>query len=208
VTDGVQSYALFTYKCGEMEWSGGATIGFGASDELYANLRLSGSSQANAVACLNSPTTEWSNLLYKLTDDPGTTRSCAHKLLTQHACVTLFYSFAAMYICVLCAQYSLLTHHYKLEECQAVHNTLPSSHTRCSPVTVRFAQAVYVISEAAPSQNLALSVCVIASTNERSFSVTLSPLPGTADGKNLAVMLPLHIFICVSYNHMEFEYTT
>ena len=80
VTDGVQSYALFTYKCGEMEWSGGATIGFGANDELYANLRLSGSSQANAVACLNSPTTEWSNLLYKLTDDPGTTGPCAHKL--------------------------------------------------------------------------------------------------------------------------------
>ena len=55
-------------------------------------------------------------------------------------------------------------------------------HTMLS-VTVRFAQEVYVISEAASSQNLALSVCVIASITERSFSVTLSPLPGTADGK-------------------------
>ena len=71
VTDGVQSYALYTYRCGEMEWSGGATIGFGASDELYANLRLSGSAGVLAVACLNSPTTEWSNILYNLALDSG-----------------------------------------------------------------------------------------------------------------------------------------
>ena len=72
VTDGVQSYALFTYKCGEMGWSGGATIGFGASDELYDNLRLGGSAHATIASCLNSPTTEWSNILYKLTQNPGT----------------------------------------------------------------------------------------------------------------------------------------
>ena len=79
MTDGVQSYALFTYRCGEMEWSGGATIGFGASDELHSNLRLSDSFRAVAVACLNSPTTEWSNLLYKLTQDIGTYTLCSMK---------------------------------------------------------------------------------------------------------------------------------
>ena len=55
-----------------MGWSGGATIGFTASDELYDNLRLSGTSQVTPVACLNSPTTEWSNLLYRLTPESGT----------------------------------------------------------------------------------------------------------------------------------------
>ena len=72
MTNGVQSYALYTYRCGELEWSGGATIGFGASNETYANLRLSGSAGVLAVACLNSPTTEWSNVLFRLTLDTGT----------------------------------------------------------------------------------------------------------------------------------------
>ena len=65
-TNRVESFALFTYKCGELDWGRGTNIGFGASDELYANLCLSGTDQATAVACLNSPTTEWSNLLCQI----------------------------------------------------------------------------------------------------------------------------------------------
>lgn len=53
---------------------------------------------------------------------------------------------------------------------------------RLFSVTVRFAQETYTVSEAVGSQNLALYVCVIASTVERNFSVTLFPISGTALG--------------------------
>ena len=72
-------------------------------------------------------------------------------------------------------------------------NSCPASHNNyyiiflytALPVTVRFAQDMYLVNEAAPSRNLVLSVCVIASTTERSFSVTVSPVSGTAVGKHL-----------------------
>ena len=66
ITSGVESYAVFTYQCGTMEWSGGATIGFNANNTYFANHRLSGSFRANEVACLNSPITDWSNLVYQI----------------------------------------------------------------------------------------------------------------------------------------------
>ena len=70
ITSGVESYALFTYQCGSMEWSGGATIGFNTDDTFFMNHRLSGTARANEIACLNSPTTIWSNVVYQLTQGP------------------------------------------------------------------------------------------------------------------------------------------
>ena len=72
ITDGVSSYAVFIYKCNDMEWSGEAKIGWQASSVLYAAHRLSGTANARDVACLNTPTTSSSALIYRLTRiDPG-----------------------------------------------------------------------------------------------------------------------------------------
>lgn len=84
ITDGSQSYAIYTYRCGQLLWPGGATIGFngGAVGDFYANHPLSGNS-ANSIACINSDVTEWSNVLYNIsidvyitTDPPPTIEPC------------------------------------------------------------------------------------------------------------------------------------
>ena len=66
ITDGRNSYAVFIYQCDAMGWSGSATIGYYASGDFYENHNLSSTSTANRVACLNTPNTVWSNLVYQL----------------------------------------------------------------------------------------------------------------------------------------------
>ena len=68
VTDGINSYALFIYQCGDLEWSGGATIGFGASSELFANHRLILTREAAFIACLNSPNNQFFTVLYSISN--------------------------------------------------------------------------------------------------------------------------------------------
>jgi len=45
-----------------MEWDNGATIGFSAAGSPYANHDPSSS----AVACINTPESDWSNVVYLL----------------------------------------------------------------------------------------------------------------------------------------------
>jgi len=66
VTNGDQSYALFTYRCGQLGWSGGATIGFSAAGDFYYNYKMSGTSSVKNVACENSPESSWTNIIYQL----------------------------------------------------------------------------------------------------------------------------------------------
>ena len=68
ITDGSQSYAVYTYRCGDLGWSGGATIGYngGPVGNFYANHPLSGTNSANTIACLNSGVTEWFNVVYNV----------------------------------------------------------------------------------------------------------------------------------------------
>jgi len=66
ITDGLQSYAVFTYKCGLMQWSGGAGIGFNTDSRLYKNHYLSTAVNTNMIACQNSPTSNWANVIYTL----------------------------------------------------------------------------------------------------------------------------------------------
>lgn len=67
-----QSYAVFTYKCGLLEWSGDsafeAVIGYSALGQFFEDHPLSQMSNTNDIACLNSPQSEWSNVVYNLTD--------------------------------------------------------------------------------------------------------------------------------------------
>ena len=64
---------MYTYRCGDLEWSGGATIGYngGPIGNFYANHPLSGGENANHIACINSVTniTEWSNVVYNVSVD-------------------------------------------------------------------------------------------------------------------------------------------
>ena len=78
-----ESYTIFTYMCGSLGWSGGATIGFNAGGDYYANHPLSGLQFSNDVSCANRDSV-WTNVVYDLTpmqsvsgsatddDEPGT----------------------------------------------------------------------------------------------------------------------------------------
>ena len=49
-----------------MGWPGNVGIGINADGRFYRNHNLSRSSNANRIACLNSPESDWSNVLYQL----------------------------------------------------------------------------------------------------------------------------------------------
>jgi hypothetical protein len=66
ITDGQSSFALFTYNCLQMEWSGDVGIGANGDGRFYANHVLSKTENAHQIACLNSPSSDWSNVLYEL----------------------------------------------------------------------------------------------------------------------------------------------
>ena len=70
VTDGTNSFAIFIYRCGDLQWPGhiGATIGFGAGSEFVSNNWLSGTPNVTSIACLNSPDNQFVTLIYKLTE--------------------------------------------------------------------------------------------------------------------------------------------
>ena len=66
ITNFTTSFAVFIYKCNDLQYSASATIGFTSFDVLFANHRLSGYNAKN-IACMNSGQNRWVNLVYKLT---------------------------------------------------------------------------------------------------------------------------------------------
>ena len=69
VTDGINSFTMFIYQCGDLEWyKRGATIGFGAGSEFVSNNWLSGTSNVISIACLNTPDNQFFTPIYKLTE--------------------------------------------------------------------------------------------------------------------------------------------
>ena len=67
ITDGTRSYSVFTYKCGELQWSyNGPTIGYNAGGAYFKNHPNTGSFAAHEIACLNSPQSDWYNVVYNL----------------------------------------------------------------------------------------------------------------------------------------------
>ena len=61
---------MYTYRCGDLGWPGGATIGYNGGEvgDFYENHPLSGAN-ANSIACLNTNVTEWSNVIYNVSID-------------------------------------------------------------------------------------------------------------------------------------------
>ena len=83
VTDGLQSYAIFTYQCGSMQWSGDpATIGFIADGGFFQNHPLSGTLNSRDIACQNFPGTVWNNVVYRLVPVPGRTHGNISDIIT------------------------------------------------------------------------------------------------------------------------------
>ena len=64
ITDGVDSFTVFTYNCGLIEWDNGGsnTVGFNAAGQVYDNEDPSGID----LACINGNESDWSSVFYKL----------------------------------------------------------------------------------------------------------------------------------------------
>ena len=67
VTNYSTSFAVFTYYCGDLGFSNGATIGFSSGDGLFTNHPAVLRDSAQSIACLNQPTSSWVNVVYELT---------------------------------------------------------------------------------------------------------------------------------------------
>ena len=68
-TDHMRSFTVFSYKCGDIRFSNSATIGFTAGDVLFANHPFTLRRKAQDIACINSPESEWVNVVYELTSE-------------------------------------------------------------------------------------------------------------------------------------------
>ena len=72
ITNGTKSYAVYTYKCGEMQWGDESTIGFNAGADYYENHDITGHFQAHFIACLqNNSGSDIKNEIYDLVPDPS-----------------------------------------------------------------------------------------------------------------------------------------
>ncbi|CAI8007050.1 Dorsal-ventral patterning tolloid-like protein 1, partial [Geodia barretti] len=63
------SYAVFTYYCGDLSHATFASIGFGTEDGLHAAHEATFRGSAHSIACLNQPTSPWVNVVYELTNN-------------------------------------------------------------------------------------------------------------------------------------------
>ena len=70
MTDGSQSYAVFTYRCGYLEWTSPAAIGLNAPPDYFYNHPLTGSVVSpDEIACVHV-TSEWNNVVLLMEESP------------------------------------------------------------------------------------------------------------------------------------------
>ena len=81
ITDGANTYTVFTYNCDMMGWSGytqHAVVGYNARGDSFTNHPVSGFEVINtAVACPNNLFYQvaWSNIVYKISQPPDFKRN-------------------------------------------------------------------------------------------------------------------------------------
>ena len=64
-TNGFITVAIMTYKCGSIQWlRQGAVIGYHVSDTYTEELFYNDRERIVDVDCLNSPSSNWTNLMY------------------------------------------------------------------------------------------------------------------------------------------------
>ena len=69
ITNSVSSFAVFTYKCGDLNYNNGL-IGFSSGNSsLFANHPASLRINDSHIACTNSPESPWMNVIYELTSE-------------------------------------------------------------------------------------------------------------------------------------------
>ena len=88
ITDGSESYTIFTYKCDLTQWSGlwnYPTIGYNAAGTLFENHPLAGREEANQIDC-DSNGSQYSNVVYKISADPDIIQQL------QALCLSWYYS--------------------------------------------------------------------------------------------------------------------
>ena len=94
ITDDIKSYAVYTYKCGDLQWGDESTIGFNAGAEHYENHILTGHFQAHFIACLqNDSGSAIKNVIYDLVPNPDSVQPGAvppyHNTIGQNPSQTL-----------------------------------------------------------------------------------------------------------------------
>ena len=67
MTDFSRSFAVFTYRCGDLSYSNGASIGYDTPHGLFANHPASTRGRAEYIDCFNAPASPWVNVIYELT---------------------------------------------------------------------------------------------------------------------------------------------
>ena len=76
VNGGRRSYAVFTYRCCSLNWDRNeAVIGFSAGNSMFVNHPLSGSPNVNNIACTNVTSSQWTNVIYEISE-PITSKLC------------------------------------------------------------------------------------------------------------------------------------
>ena len=66
ITDGTTSFAVFIYKCGDLNWESGTSIGFSAAGDLFANHPFAGRPDAQLLDCINQPANDYVNVIYAI----------------------------------------------------------------------------------------------------------------------------------------------
>ena len=90
ITDGANTYTVFTYNCNMMGWSGlwqHAVVGYNARGNSYTNHPASGFDVIRtAVACPNNLLHQvpWNNIVYKISPHPDL------KAILKQQCTKLF----------------------------------------------------------------------------------------------------------------------
>ena len=92
VTDFERSYAIYTYFCGDLGFSGNVTIGFATGDGMFADHESTLSGNAQSIACLNIPDSPWVNIVYGISSS-GKASNSQLELLPNCKISLLFYSY-------------------------------------------------------------------------------------------------------------------
>ena len=75
ITDVFTTYVIYTYKCGELEWTGPdfrhAVVGYNIPGVGFRNERLSATPGILSIACRNQPFSDIVNIVYPFEANPG-----------------------------------------------------------------------------------------------------------------------------------------
>ena len=75
ITDVFTTYVIYTYKCGELEWTGPdfrhAVVGYNIPGAGFRNEPLSATSGIHSIACRNQPFSDIVNIVYPFESNPG-----------------------------------------------------------------------------------------------------------------------------------------